>query len=155
MIDLNSSLGYNLAMQVSPELKSKVEALFAPKTQTLGSHLGFEWLVLSKDKVQASMPVDQRTKQPFGLLHGGASVALAESLASIGGWLNVDESKYAVVGIEINANHLKSARDGRVIGTATPLHRGSRTQVWEIRIHSEKGELVCISRCTLAVVELR
>ena len=98
------------------------------------------------------MPVDQRTKQPFGLLHGGASVALAESLASIGGWLNVDDSKFAVVGIEINANHIRAVKSGHVTGTAVPLHRGAKTQVWEIRIADERGRLVCISRCTLAVV---
>jgi 1,4-dihydroxy-2-naphthoyl-CoA hydrolase len=141
-------------MQIAPELKSKVEALFAKSPTTLGSTLGFEYLILSKECVQAKMPVNERTKQPFGLLHGGASVALAESLASIGGWLNVDESKFAVVGIEINANHLKSTREGWVTGTAKPIHRGKSTHVWEIKIENEKAELVCVSRCTLAVVSL-
>ena len=100
------------------------------------------------------MPVDKRTKQAFGLLHGGASVALAESLASVGGWLNCDEKKFAVVGIEINANHIKAKREGIVSGTAKPLHLGSKTQVWEIRISDEEDKLVSISRCTLAVVPL-
>lgn len=99
------------------------------------------------------MPVDQRTKQPFGLLHGGASVALAESLASIGGWLNVDEKNFYVVGMEINANHISAQRDGWVIGSAKPLHIGKKSHVWEIKINSESSnKLACISRCTLAVV---
>jgi len=141
-------------MEIEQNVKAKVEALFAKNITTLGTTLGFEYLKLSKDCVKARMPVNERTKQPFGLLHGGASVALAESLASIGGWLNVDEGKFAVVGIEINANHIKSARDGFVTGVAVPLHRGARTQVWEIKIENEQAELVCVSRCTLAVVNL-
>ena len=97
------------------------------------------------------MPVDRRTHQPYGLLHGGASVVLAESLGSIGAGLVVGGSG-AVVGIEINANHLRGVREGWVTGTARPLHTGRTTQVWEIRIENDDGALVCISRLTLAVV---
>src|SRR5437868_5685286 len=122
------------------------------KKTTLVDVLGIKFTLLEKGKPIATMPVDQRTHQPFGLLHGGASVALAESLASVGGWLNLEGQNQSIVGLEINANHLRSVRDGWVIGTATPLHRGRRTQVWEIRIVDEQGALVCASRCTLAVV---
>ena len=141
-------------MKVAAELKAKVDWVLSHSDQTLAKVLGIEYLTLEKDCVQASMPVDGRTKQPFGLLHGGASVALAESVASIGGWLNVDESKYAVVGLEINANHLRAMREGKVVATATPIHRGAKTQVWDIRINSETGKTVCVSRCTLAVIDL-
>ena len=98
------------------------------------------------------MPVDDRTRQPFGLLHGGASVALAETVASVAGSLNVDLERFSVVGIEINANHLRGKRDGVVTGTATPIHLGRSTHVWDIRIVDEEQRPVCISRCTLAVV---
>ena len=137
------------------ELKEKIQHLFKGEELSLVKHIGIEYIELSKDKVQARMPVDERTKQPFGLLHGGASVVLAESLASVGSWLNVDESKYHVVGMEINANHIRAMRKGEVIGTAKPLHKGQKTQVWEIDIRTPEGKLVCISRCTLAVVNRR
>lgn len=119
---------------------------------TLATALGIEFQELSTDRVVATMPVDDRTRQPFGLLHGGASVALAETVASVAGALNVDLEQFAVVGIEINANHLRGKRDGVVTGTATPIHLGRSTQVWEIRIVDEQERPVCISRCTLAVV---
>ena len=90
--------------------------------------------------------------QPFGLLHGGASLALAETVASIGAWMNVDRDKFNVVGIEINANHVRAVRDGVVTGTALPVNIGRRIQVWEARITDERGRIVCISRCTVAVV---
>ena len=137
------------------ELKEKIQHLFKGEELSLVKHIGIEYIELSKDKVHARMPVDERTKQPFGLLHGGASVVLAESLASVGSWLNVDESKYHVVGMEINANHIRAMRKGEVIGTAKPLHKGQKTQVWEIDIRTPEGKLVCISRCTLAVVNRR
>ena len=101
------------------------------------------------------MPVDHRTKQPFGLLHGGASVALAETLGSMAGWMCLPEDGSRCVGLEINANHLKAMREGEVIGTARPLHLGRSTQVWEIRITDRDDALVCISRLTLAVVASR
>ena len=141
-------------MVVGDDVRAKVEKLFGQRAETLAGHLGIEYRELTRDRVVASMPVCARTKQPFGLLHGGASVALAETVASIGGWLNVDENRLAVVGLEINANHIRSMRDGHVVGVALPLHRGEKTQVWEVKISSEDGRLVCVSRCTLANVPL-
>ncbi|QQR82042.1 MAG: hotdog fold thioesterase [Deltaproteobacteria bacterium] len=118
---------------------------------TLGSTLGIKIIELTKDKVVGTMPVDHRTHQPYGLLHGGASVALAETVASVGGMISVlDQGKW-VVGLEINANHLSSVRSGIVTATGTPIHQGRSTQVWEIKIHDEQQKLICISRCTLAV----
>jgi 1,4-dihydroxy-2-naphthoyl-CoA hydrolase len=116
--------------------------------------IGIEFLELTPDKVVATMPVDPRTRQPFGLLHGGASAALAETVASVGATLNLDREKQMAVGIELNANHLRGKREGVVTATATPLHRGRKTQVWDIRIEDETGRLVCASRCTLAIVDL-
>jgi uncharacterized protein (TIGR00369 family) len=98
------------------------------------------------------MPVGPKVHQPFGLLHGGASVALAETVASTAAWMNVDQATEIVMGIEINANHLRAKRDGVVVATATPVHVGRRTQVWDVRITDEEGKAVCVSRCTLAVV---
>lgn len=141
--------------KVKSELEAKVAWLKARSNETLGHTIGMVYEELDTERVVATIPVDSRTKQPFGLLHGGASVVLAESLASVGGWLNVDETRFAVVGIEINANHMKGVRDGIVRGVALPVHRGRSTQVWEIRLSTEAGELVCMSRCTLAVVPLR
>ncbi len=127
------------------------EQLNAMSRNTIGEHLGIEITEIGDDYVRGRLPVDRRTHQPYGLLHGGASVVLAESLGSIGAGLVVGGSG-AVVGIEINANHLRSVREGWVTGTARPLHTGRTTQVWEIRIDNDEGALVCISRLTLAVV---
>lgn len=106
---------------------------------------------VGEDFLRGTMPVNGRTRQPFGLLHGGASVLLAETLGSIAGNLCLDE-RHLAVGLEINANHVRSARDGQVTGTARPLHVGRQTQVWEIRIEDEQRRLLCISRLTLAVI---
>lgn len=125
-----------------------------PQRQTLLDTLDIEIVEASKERVVATMPVGPKVHQPFGLLHGGASVALAETVASTAGWMNVDNSKETVVGLEINANHLRGKRDGVVTAVATPVHVGRRTQVWEIRISDEDGKAVCLSRCTLAVVPL-
>ena len=124
----------------------------AMQQETLLATLGIEILEATKERVVARMPVGPRVHQPFGLLHGGASVALAETVASTAAWMNVDQASEIVVGIEINANHLRAKRDGVVTATATPLHVGRRTQVWEVRIADEEGRAVCASRCTLAVV---
>lgn len=122
---------------------------------TLADALGIELTVLTAEYLEGRMPVDGRTHQPLGLLHGGASVALAETLGSVGAFSRVDVTKQACVGLEINANHLKGVRDGWVRGRATPVHIGRSTQVWEIRItHEETGALVCISRITMAVIDL-
>ena len=120
--------------------------------QTLLTTLGIEIVETRKQRVVARMPVGPKVHQPFGLLHGGASVALAETVASMAGMLNVDPVTEGVVGLEINANHLRGKRDGVVTAVATPVHIGRRTHVWEVRITDEQDKLVCISRCTLAVI---
>lgn len=123
---------------------------------TLADALGIVFEETTRERMVATMPVGPATRQPFGLLHGGASVALAETLASLGGWLNVaDQQTQTVVGLEINCNHIRAKRDGVVRGVATPLHLGRSTQVWSIEIRDEDERLVAISRCTLAVVDLR
>ncbi|KRG71999.1 hotdog fold thioesterase [Pseudoxanthomonas dokdonensis] len=119
---------------------------------SLVGHLGIVLTEAGDDWLRGTMPVDARTHQPFGILHGGASVALAETLGSMAGNLCVDNRSQMVVGLEINANHLRAKRDGVVTGTARALHVGRSTQVWEIRIEDEAGKLVCVSRLTLAVV---
>jgi 1,4-dihydroxy-2-naphthoyl-CoA hydrolase len=121
-------------------------------TRGLADRLGIEIIEMTPERVVATMPVDDRTRQPFGILHGGASVALAETVASLGAVMNVDLEKASAVGLEINANHLRAKRDGTVRATATPFHVGRSTQVWDIRIVDEEGRSVCVSRCTLAVV---
>ncbi|MCX2740360.1 PaaI family thioesterase [Pontibacter anaerobius] len=120
---------------------------------TMIDYLGIEITEVGADYLCGKMPVDQRTHQPMGLLHGGASVVLAESLASMGAALQVDLTKKACVGLEINANHLRSAREGWVYGKATPIHVGRSTQVWETRITDEDGALVCVSRMTVAIID--
>ncbi|MET0987273.1 MAG: hotdog fold thioesterase [Steroidobacteraceae bacterium] len=122
--------------------------------KTLASHIGIEFVEIGPDYVKARMPVDERTRQPYGVLHGGASVALAESLASVGATLCVDPARFQVFGQEINANHVRSVSEGYVYGIARPLHRGRRSHVWEIRIVDEKDRLVCVSRMTAVVVEI-
>ena len=122
-------------------------------SKTMVGHIGIEIMEAGKDSVSGRMPVDERTTQPFGLLHGGASVAYAETLGSLAGSFHVDWEKDSVVGIEINANHLKSVRSGWVYGRATPVKIGKRIQVWNIKITNEDKEAVCISRLTLAVVK--
>ena len=130
-----------------------VEDLNAYQQQTLVSHLGIRYTEVGDDFLSAVMPVDQRTKQPAGILHGGASVALAETLGSTGANLVVDRDKKLCVGLEINANHVRAMREGQVKGTARPLHLGGTTQVWEIKINDEKQRLVCVSRITMAVLD--
>jgi 1,4-dihydroxy-2-naphthoyl-CoA hydrolase len=127
-----------------------LDALNALSRGTAMEPLGIVFTELGTDYLRGSMPVDARTRQPYGLLHGGASVALAETLGSSAGMLVAGGD--AVVGLEINANHLRAVRDGAVTGTARPLHVGRSTQVWEIRIEDADGRLVCISRITLAVL---
>lgn len=120
---------------------------------TMAEHLGIEWTEVGPDFLKARMPVDHRTKQPYGLLHGGASCVLAETIGSVASAMIVDHSKYYCVGLEINANHIRSAREGFVTGTATPLHLGATTHVWDIKIHDEKSKLICVSRLTVAVIK--
>jgi 1,4-dihydroxy-2-naphthoyl-CoA hydrolase len=110
---------------------------------------------LSRERVVATMPVDDRTRQPFGLLHGGASIALAETVASLGAAVHIDRERFSAVGLEINGNHLRAKTDGVVRATALPVHLGRSTHVWSIEIADEQGRLVCLSRCTMAIVERR
>ncbi len=119
---------------------------------TLKERLGIEFTALGEDWIEARMPVDHRTVQPLGLLHGGASVALAETLGSVASFLSIDSRTHAAVGLEINANHVRSAKGGFVTGRAEPLHLGRTTHVWEIKIRGEDGRLVCVSRLTVAIV---
>jgi 1,4-dihydroxy-2-naphthoyl-CoA hydrolase len=121
--------------------------------QCMVGYIGIEFIEIGNDYLVARMPVDRRTHQPFGLLHGGASVTLAETMGSTGAMMCVDPKRQQVVGLEINANHVRAVREGWVVGTARPLHRGRTTQLWEIRIADDAGKLVCISRITMAVLE--
>jgi uncharacterized domain 1 len=120
--------------------------------KTMSETIGIEIIEVGEDYIKGRMPVDYRTVQPYGIMHGGASAALAETLGSIGGNFFVDQGKNVVVGLEINVNHIRSVKEGFVFGTAKPIHIGSRTQVWDIRIEDERGRLVSVSRLTLAVV---
>ena len=122
--------------------------------KTLTDALGIEITVLQDGYVEATMPVDERTKQPFGYLHGGASVALAETVASVGAYQLIDHEKETCFGMEINANHIRAKKDGRVTAKAKVLHCGRTSQVWDIKIYDEHEKMVCISRCTMAVVPL-
>ncbi len=122
---------------------------------TMIETLGIAITEIGDDYLRGTMPVDHRTHQPFGLLHGGASVALAETLGSIAAILTLDPAHELAVGLDINANHVRGVRSGIVTGTARPLHIGRTTQVWEIRIENEAGSLVCTSRLTMAVVPAR
>ena len=124
-------------------------------SNTLVEHLDIQFLEVGDDYIKASMPVDRRTVQPAGFLHGGASVVLAETLGSVAAYLCIDASKKYVVGVEVNANHVRSVKDGQVIGTVKPIHIGNKTQVWQIRIVNDQEKLVCISRITLAVLDKR
>ncbi|RYY49066.1 MAG: hotdog fold thioesterase [Chitinophagaceae bacterium] len=120
---------------------------------TMGEHLGMEWVEIGPDFLSIKMPVDQRTHQPYGLLHGGASCALAETVGSIASHLVIDSNKFICVGLEINANHVRGVRDGFVTGKAMPVHLGTSTHVWDIRITDDAGRLVCISRLTVAILQ--
>jgi len=131
-----------------------IEGLNRFSDNTLISHIGIEFTEIGDDYISAGMPVDRRTHQPLGLLHGGASVALAETLASTGAYHCIDTRLYACVGLEINANHIRAIREGWVNGVGRPLHLGKTTQVWDVRIADSEGRLVCISRVTMAILSL-
>jgi len=132
--------------------RDAIAQLRAVASPSLLDHLGIEIVSLDAGRVVATMPVDERTRQPFGILHGGASVALAETVASLGAWRSVDGERFAAVGLEINANHLRAKREGVVTAVGTPIHQGRSTQVWSVEIRDEEGRLVCVARCTMAVV---
>jgi len=130
-----------------------VDMLNAWGKGNMSEYLGIEITDVDHDQISGRMPVDHRTKQPLGLLHGGASVVLAETLGSIAANASVDTDLYYCVGLEINANHIRSVREGFVYGTAKALHVGRKTQVWEVRITNQEQQLVCISRLTVAVID--
>jgi 1,4-dihydroxy-2-naphthoyl-CoA hydrolase len=130
-----------------------VEEMRKFQHDTMGAHLGIEFTGLGDDWLEARMPVDGRTMQPDRILHGGASVALAETLGSVGGTMCVDRERFQIVGQEINANHLRPATDGHVTGRASPIHLGRRSQVWNIEITDDRKRLICVSRLTIAVIE--
>lgn len=129
-----------------------LEKLQSMSKGTMGDHLGIQFSEIGDNYLKATMPVDERTKQPYGLLHGGASVALAETLGSVASSLVLDDQHSICVGLEINANHIRSVSSGFVTGTATPIHLGSSTHVWDIKIKDEKDKLVCVSRLTVVVL---
>ena len=133
--------------------KEIIDKIHDRSSSTMVETLGIKIVDIGENFVSGKMPVDKRTKQPFGLLHGGASVALAETLGSIGAGMNIDQSSRSVVGIEINANHLKAVKTGWVFGKAKAIRVGRKIQVWEIDIKNENDDFVCKSRLTLAVIE--
>ena len=139
------SIWYNKSLKLSD--------LGAIEPGTMAEFLGMEWTEIGDDFIKIKMPVDQRTKQPYGLLHGGASCALAETIGSVASQLVLDPNKFICVGLEINANHVRSARSGFVTGIANPLHLGGTTHVWDIKIYDEAEQLICISRLTLAILK--
>jgi 1,4-dihydroxy-2-naphthoyl-CoA hydrolase len=130
-----------------------LDEISALQRGNMDAHIGIEIVRIGPDHLDGRMPVDERTTQPDGILHGGASVALAETLGSIGGTMVVDRERFQVVGQEINANHLRPVREGHVHGSARPIHLGRRSQVWAIEIVNDQKHLVCVSRLTLAVLE--
>lgn len=125
------------------------------RRNNMAEHIGLEFTELGSDSLSASMPVDHRTNQPYGILHGGASCVLAETLGSVGSVLVIDTDKFICVGLEINANHIRSASSGFVTGKATPIHLGKSTHVWDIRIVDQQQQLICISRLTVAILPKR
>lgn len=132
--------------------ESSVAELNAMPNNHIGSALGIEFKEMGDDFLAAIMPVDDRTRQPFGLLHGGASVVLAETLGSMASFLCIDAEKYIAVGLEVNANHLRPVTHGYVTGICKPIHIGAKTHVWDIKIYTDRQKLSCVSRLTVAVV---
>ncbi len=131
-----------------------IEYLEGLRNANMGAYIGIEFTELGPDFLKARMPVDSRTTQPFGILHGGASCVLAETLGSVAAWMTIDPDHFRAVGLEINANHIRAVTEGAVIGTCTPIHVGRRTQVWQTDITEEStGKRVCLSRMTVAIIE--
>lgn len=137
------------------KIRPAVEQLNDFSRGTMNETLGIEYTEIGDDFISARMPVDHRTQQPYGILHGGASATLAETLGSVAGVFCVEIEKKIVVGLELNCNHVRSVREGFVYGTARPIHLGSATQIWDIRILDERERLVCIARLTLAVLDAK
>lgn len=135
--------------------KISIEDLDEIFPNTMAEFLKLKWVEIGEDFLKLSMPVDNTTRQPYGFLHGGASCVLAETVGSVGSALIIDREKYYCVGLEINANHLRSVSEGAVTATATPLHLGKSTHVWDIKIYDEKGKLFCVSRLTVAILAIK
>jgi 1,4-dihydroxy-2-naphthoyl-CoA hydrolase len=144
-------ISYLLFMQKRGFYKMEMK----PMEETIIGLLGIEFVEMTKDRVTATMPVNSSTHQPYGQLHGGASVVLAESVASFGTINLIDQEIETAVGLEINANHIRGKKDGIVTAIGTPLHRGRKTMVWDIKIVDEDEKLICVSRCTMAIVQLK
>jgi len=142
---LSNIIWYNKALSL-PEVKSLTP-------NTMGEYLGMEWVAIGPDFLSIRMPVDHRTHQPYGLLHGGASCTLAETVGSVASYFVINPEKFICVGLEINANHVRAAREGFVTATAHPVHLGASTHVWDIRIKDDHEKLVCISRLTVAILK--
>jgi 1,4-dihydroxy-2-naphthoyl-CoA hydrolase len=132
-----------------------IEQLNGNGKESMSEFLGIEWVELGDNFLSARMPVDHRTKQPYGLLHGGASCVLSETVGSLASAMVIDPSSFQCVGLEINANHIRSATDGYVTAIASPLHLGKATHVWDVKIYDENQKLICISRLTVAIIEKR
>ena len=139
----------SLALEQSQSLE-KFQSL---AKDTLSGLIGIEFTEIGENYLKAKMPVDNRTRQPYGLLHGGASAALAETLGSVASAFVIDPGKFYCVGLEINANHIRGVKEGTVYGTVSPLHLGGSTHVWDIKIHNDQEKLVCISRMTVAILK--
>lgn len=131
----------------------KITDLDSFTPHTMSKHLGMQWLEIGPDYLAMKMPVDHRTRQPYGLLHGGASCALAETVGSVASHLVIDPATHLCVGLEINANHVRGIREGFVIARAIPLHLGKSTHLWDIKILDEHNKLICVSRLTVAILE--
>ncbi|HYC27237.1 MAG TPA: hotdog fold thioesterase [Chitinophagaceae bacterium] len=131
-----------------------LDFLDTARNANMATHLGIDFLEMGPDFLKARMPVDERTTQPFGILHGGASCVLSESLGSVAAWMTIDPEKFRAVGIEINCNHIRAVTEGFVVGTCSPMHVGKRTQVWQTDITEEAtGKRVAISRLTVAIID--
>jgi 1,4-dihydroxy-2-naphthoyl-CoA hydrolase len=130
-----------------------IEKLKPLGLNTMAAHLGIQWTEVGENYLKAKMPVDHRTTQPYGLLHGGASCVLAETIGSVASAMVVDHSLFYCVGLEINANHVRGIKEGFVTGVALPLHLGHTTHVWDIKIYDEKEKLICVSRLTVAILK--
>ena len=137
------------------DLNTPIEDLNRINKDTLMEQLHIEYLEIAEGFVKARMPVNERTRQPYGILHGGASVTLAETMGSSGAFICINPAQKRPVGLEINANHVRSVRSGYVFGVARPIHMGSSTHIWEIKIHDEQERLVCVSRLTLAILDVK
>ena len=135
--------------------KISIDDLSGIFANTMAETLKMEWVEIGSDFLKLSMPVNNSTRQPYGFLHGGASCALAETIGSAGSALVIDREKYYCVGLEINANHLRSVKEGKVVATAKPLHLGKSTHVWDIKIHAENEKLICVSRLTVAILPIK